>query len=527
LWADALCINQADDQEKGHQVKRMGEVYANAKCVLVWLGCDDQNVAEDTFAVIYEANAYFAKSFLKADKSRLHMEPFAEPYPISMEKEGWLGIARFFKSPWFKRVWTIQEVAVTEECRMFWGSVSIDIADVMEMCLWCSIKADFVDIINSMTKSIIRFPRSNMDLYWHYSTHRPKSWQQSRPGLKYFATVFKEDVFCMVLKSSRYLKASDPRDHVYAFLGCPSAKDSEGYTLLEADYTSSIHDLNVRLAYALLQNPVEGPLVLSTVSHDCRNSVLGDGSWIPVWHIAGEYRLSLVSPRYWFKAGGLRKVFTATRCVKNRLAVGGCIFDRVVWRSHTIGLYKAGVPIYPIPATSKSDELLIDRLWDDIIQNAPIAGISMREEDFIRTLMTGWRGGDSVGSVPDETQQYAVDAYRKSISVARLNDLEAAGMTTDEKKIASWVEEQLEELDNASFFLTENGHLGLAPLGDLVEVGDVCCIIFGASIPFLLTPAKEGRHKLISDCYIHGVMNGEIMDRFAESDLSDHRIVLD
>ncbi|KAI4949047.1 hypothetical protein J4E91_005510 [Alternaria rosae] len=56
LWADALCINQKDDKEKGHQVKRMGEVYANAKRTLVWLGRDDQNVAEDAFALIREAN---------------------------------------------------------------------------------------------------------------------------------------------------------------------------------------------------------------------------------------------------------------------------------------------------------------------------------------------------------------------------------------------------------------------------------------------------------------------------------------
>jgi hypothetical protein len=36
LWADAICINQKDDEEKGKQVGRMGEVYMNASCVLVW-----------------------------------------------------------------------------------------------------------------------------------------------------------------------------------------------------------------------------------------------------------------------------------------------------------------------------------------------------------------------------------------------------------------------------------------------------------------------------------------------------------
>jgi hypothetical protein len=38
LWVDAVCINQHDDKEKGHQVALMAKIYKNAECVLVWLG---------------------------------------------------------------------------------------------------------------------------------------------------------------------------------------------------------------------------------------------------------------------------------------------------------------------------------------------------------------------------------------------------------------------------------------------------------------------------------------------------------
>jgi Heterokaryon incompatibility protein (HET) len=41
LWVDALCINQADDDEKSRQVGQMRRVYAGSNCtekVLVWLG---------------------------------------------------------------------------------------------------------------------------------------------------------------------------------------------------------------------------------------------------------------------------------------------------------------------------------------------------------------------------------------------------------------------------------------------------------------------------------------------------------
>lgn len=38
FWIDAICINQADDVEKEQQVKKMYEIYKNARQVVVWLG---------------------------------------------------------------------------------------------------------------------------------------------------------------------------------------------------------------------------------------------------------------------------------------------------------------------------------------------------------------------------------------------------------------------------------------------------------------------------------------------------------
>jgi hypothetical protein len=37
LWADAVCINQKDNEERGFQVRQMPSVYANAVRVLVWI----------------------------------------------------------------------------------------------------------------------------------------------------------------------------------------------------------------------------------------------------------------------------------------------------------------------------------------------------------------------------------------------------------------------------------------------------------------------------------------------------------
>lgn len=42
FWIDALCINQADLEERGAQVRIMPQIYTKADCVIVWLGDDSQ-----------------------------------------------------------------------------------------------------------------------------------------------------------------------------------------------------------------------------------------------------------------------------------------------------------------------------------------------------------------------------------------------------------------------------------------------------------------------------------------------------
>jgi hypothetical protein len=42
VWIDALCINQADDAERGSQVAMMDEIYSNSRLVIAWLGRENQ-----------------------------------------------------------------------------------------------------------------------------------------------------------------------------------------------------------------------------------------------------------------------------------------------------------------------------------------------------------------------------------------------------------------------------------------------------------------------------------------------------
>lgn len=60
LWVDALCINQADVEEKSHQITLMKDVYSGAEKTCVWLGpaADDSGLAMATIGELYAARTY-------------------------------------------------------------------------------------------------------------------------------------------------------------------------------------------------------------------------------------------------------------------------------------------------------------------------------------------------------------------------------------------------------------------------------------------------------------------------------------
>jgi len=42
IWVDAICINQAADDEKNTQIPLMGTIYTWARVVYIWLGCGSE-----------------------------------------------------------------------------------------------------------------------------------------------------------------------------------------------------------------------------------------------------------------------------------------------------------------------------------------------------------------------------------------------------------------------------------------------------------------------------------------------------
>ncbi|MCJ1251893.1 hypothetical protein MMC30_009131 [Trapelia coarctata] len=71
------------------------------------------------------------------------------------------------------------------------------------------------------------------------------------------------------------------------------------------------------------------------------------------------------------------------------------------------------------------------------------------------------------------------------------------------------------------FILTEDRYMGLAPL-DTTE-GDRICVILGCSVPFIVRPTVDG-WILIGECYVHGLMDGEVMG-MEDIEIEDVRLI--
>jgi hypothetical protein len=116
LWIDAVCINQQDLAERGHQVSIMADIYSNTKKNLIWLGWDHSlapawKAFEAIVMIVEDAGRETKGSELISrfvwdvlpqddpDRDRVRVD---KPLPASID---YAALRRLFASAWFRRLW--------------------------------------------------------------------------------------------------------------------------------------------------------------------------------------------------------------------------------------------------------------------------------------------------------------------------------------------------------------------------------------------------------------------------------------
>ncbi|KAF2852158.1 HET-domain-containing protein [Plenodomus tracheiphilus IPT5] len=508
VWADAVCINQRDLDERASQVKQMDKVYINARRVITWLGRDPDGIAGDCFQLIVETNTIFDDEYLRSNAPPWDQPRLTEPYKISTDGAQWAKVSTLLQKPWFERVWVVQEVGLAKECTLHWGAHKIDVAHIFEFAHWHGWKASFASIpgILALRLRTGRLFQMYVDVHARYAN--VTSWRDTLPLIKFQGSRKRKGSFPDVLMVGNQLKATDARDHIYAFLGNPYARDKDGQPIVGVDYKKPVDGVFLEVTCAMLQHSSSAPWVLSCLEHNDVQQLRERTapSWVPQWG-QPETLPTLASPNYWYCAGGPSDTFTASIRDTKFLEVQGCVFDEVAWLSKVILAWNARVDTQLWDNETRSANMpLIDTLWQDLGKVLTVS------EDAFTTTLSKERPANRPKIVNTQQNLEEYNTYcshvRAACSSAPSQESSASFDGSCSPHDFEW---SLLYCHGRRLMVTKNGRLGISP-GLAAEVGDVCCVLPGASVPFVLKPSGQGVYKLVGDCYLHGVMDGQIIE---------------
>lgn len=118
LWIDAICLNQADDEEKSIQVGLMADIYRQARRVLIWLGdASPDNEVQLVFTFLKRLTCIKHISISEMIIQDLIEDIFKHSELTKIQE--------LLRRPWFSRRWIIQEVALGHDSIVQCGSFYI------------------------------------------------------------------------------------------------------------------------------------------------------------------------------------------------------------------------------------------------------------------------------------------------------------------------------------------------------------------------------------------------------------------
>jgi hypothetical protein len=128
LWIDAICINQADEDEKAQQIPVMGRIFEEAKVVHIWLGHNDPMTGK-VFAFIRKASQLpeVEKMEMAHQMAKLMKKVFGGGDGLR-----WLRyFSDFADRSWFSRRWIIQEACLAQYAIIHCGIYSIPLPSLV------------------------------------------------------------------------------------------------------------------------------------------------------------------------------------------------------------------------------------------------------------------------------------------------------------------------------------------------------------------------------------------------------------
>ncbi|KAK5708089.1 hypothetical protein LTR97_000629 [Elasticomyces elasticus] len=548
LWVDALCINQANEEEKSHQVSLMKSIYERAGSVYVWLGgtdlegmdlherpslCPQEASCEDSWG---NNDIFIVPDSRHSVSSALHTPdvPGAEPFRLrGMTQTRWhtdhvaskrhanhlVGILQRVaadEDKWWDRLWVIQELAVAKACYVFLGSFIIS---------WHA----FVITLTTnwgTTKSAYRvpFPQSLPDLQtlrenvWRFHSCRLKEWGEDLQ---------------VILRKTEGQRYSDERDRIYAILGLSSQTVRNS---IPVDYQTSLAEVFATAASHLMRTKGGMDVFFDwprRIEAPRRSESQVLPSWVPDFRLPqwdGDQRGFYRMGRYYAGTHDrLSSQYQQRVYVKRReLQLPCCYLDTVDEVAYDIGAL-----IREAEGRGTSDfeqvyRVVLPRLREVIIagvERSPLPEDPVGDLDrtgFLKTLCFGHDDWNFLKQIDMEMFGQMIeamfDAMDQDLDYRAAKESLGPELFSHAPPFQAMLEHFFGRTSQRSLFATRHGFVGSAS-NDILK-DDIVVVPIKASTPVVLRRAMSlpiqtainPAFTLVSDSYVHGVMEGELMD---------------
>jgi hypothetical protein len=496
LWADAICIDQSNTEEKSQQVRLMKEIYSKARRVVIWLVSPNDSLAQDM------------DSSLTAQSSRNKTVTVKAPKLSTI-------LHKLLCHPYWTRVWVVQEVVVARKAVIYFGGRHYK---------WNKFVRTARDLHTEEARTVQRKMIHLLGLKIQHLTGLEKVIRIDDMRRHSRDAQPKEETFLpMILMRFFTSQATNPIDRVFAFLGI--SKD----IMLEADYRRLDTDIYKEVARHALRTQLPKLRFVYFSAAGLANNADADWSWVPDLR---RLKIQLPFPLwdFWqYAAGG--GAYSDVEFLKlDRISVEGVLIDRIrtvskmrseskldnevhaqLNQNGSIGAESAILTFFKseLPRFKEQFEMVNEGKGDaDKGEKAVYAltGQTLKEA-FLRTLLCD-TASELLGS---ETS--ASEYGEQLVKLIKANEKSQIGIDCLRQSLGDVTQLPL-QIPSSSFgrqvAVTYEGYMALVVPG--VCADDYICIFSGSSTPHVLRRDGDGpseQYRLVGDVYVHGFMDGK------------------
>lgn len=427
LWVDAICINQDDLIERNHQVGLVGQIYSKATLVMAWVGTSNED-AWIAFKLISRlkplVELWQSEKFKFADFH--NSDELFERAGVSMARPTeWKALISFYERQYFNRAWIVQEIVLAKEALLMFGHYSIHWTDLMNLsemmvnCKWIPILERYAR--PSMNAERPRLTLGAPAVYNHVRFLCKQYGPSERGQLQDPTTHSGAKVFYLLLElllyETRYFRATDPRDNIYAILSIVSHVFGTTYPttdLLRPDYRLPVRKVFIDVTREIATK-TGSTSVLSLIDHDSKQ-IPDLPSWVP------DYSASNVQALAYICQAGLYRAFNLVRRSPEPMIVDDVLFLCAMRSDALADIELTGHPFalqgkmdlcLQLPKIYSNGQTRVEALWRTLIGDtdgeqspAPEAiGNSFRQYVLLaiatrlREILEGWDGREL--EIPD------------------------------------------------------------------------------------------------------------------------------